>query len=131
MPSSIEDYVQSLLEASAHSPIVRASNITLDKRTNRSGLIRGDLYFPDGSKLFFRELAEIQDVVIRLMYSYHYQGSDDRLIFRYDDTPHHPEFSSFPHHKHSKSELDVMQSKPPDLYLFLTEIEKIKPWKTD
>ncbi len=45
MPSLIEDYVQSLLNAVANSPIVSASSIQLDKRTNRSGLIRGDLFF--------------------------------------------------------------------------------------
>ena len=50
MPSLIEDYVQSLLNAVADSPIVSASNIQLDKRTNRSGLIRGDLFFGDGSR---------------------------------------------------------------------------------
>ena len=44
MPSLIEDYVQSLLNAAADLPIVSAFNIQLDKRTNRSGLI-GRLVF--------------------------------------------------------------------------------------
>jgi hypothetical protein len=41
----IEAYLQSLLDVVAASPIVRASNVTLDKRTLYAGLIRGDLYF--------------------------------------------------------------------------------------
>ena len=59
MPNSIEEVVQSLLNAAADSPIVSASNIVLDKRTNRSGLIRGDLYFLDGSRLHFREIERL------------------------------------------------------------------------
>jgi hypothetical protein len=36
----IEAYLQSLLEAITASPIVRASNVTLDRRTLCAGLIR-------------------------------------------------------------------------------------------
>jgi hypothetical protein len=61
----IETYLRSLLEVVAASPIVRASNVTLDKRTLRTGLIRGDLYFADGSHLHFRELVEVQVQVVR------------------------------------------------------------------
>jgi hypothetical protein len=86
----IEAYLQSLLDLVAASPIARASDVTIDKRTPRLGLIRGDLYFADGSRLHFRELVEAQDKVIRRTYSYHYQDTDANLIFRYDDTAHHP-----------------------------------------
>jgi Family of unknown function (DUF6516) len=127
MPGSIEDYLQSLLNAAAVSPIVNAFNITLDKRTSRSGLIRGDLFFTDGSRLYFRELVEIQDDIVRLMYSYHYQDGHDRLIFRYDDTPHHTELDGFPHHKHIADEATVEQANPPDLASVLSEIELIYP----
>ena len=125
MPNLIEDYVQSLLTAAADSPIVSASNIQLDKRTNRSGLIRGDLFFLDGSRLYFRELLDIEDTVVRLMYSYHYQDGSAQLIFRYDDTPHHGDINSFPHHKHIEQENNVVASKQPGLADVLSEIEKI------
>ena len=127
MPSLIEDYVQTLLSAAAHSPIVRASNIQLDKRTNRSGLIRGDLFFGNGARLHFRELVNIEDQVARLMYSYHYQDAAGQLIFRYDDTPHHTELDGFPHHKHIGQESNVMATEPPTLVSVLGEIEKTFP----
>lgn len=123
----IETYLRSLLEVVAASPIVRASNVTLDKRTLRAGLIRGDLYFADGSRLHFRELVEFQVQVVRRMYSYHYQDADTALVFRYDDTPHHPGLSSFPHHKHASSETHVIPAAPPDLPSVLREIEAIHP----
>lgn len=61
----IEAYLQSLLDLVAASPIVRASDVTLDKRAPRVGLIRGNLYFVDGSRLHFRELVEARDEVVR------------------------------------------------------------------
>jgi hypothetical protein len=127
MSSLIEDYMQALLNTAAHSPIVRASNIQLDKRTNRSGLIRGDLFLGDGSRLYFRELVSVEDQVVRFMYSYHYQDASGQLVFRYDDTPHHTEIDSFPHHKHIGQEGDVFSSDPPTLPGVLGEIEKIFP----
>jgi hypothetical protein len=127
MPGSIEDYLQSLLHAAAISPILNASNITLDKRTPRLGLIRGDLFFTDGSKLYFRELVEVQDDVTRLMFSFHYQDSLDHLIFRYDDTPHHRELEGFPHHKHIAGEAKVEGVNPPDPASVLSEIVRMYP----
>jgi hypothetical protein len=123
----IEAYLQSLLELVAASPIVRASDVTLDKRASRVGLIRGDLYFADGSRLHFRELVEAQDEVVRRMYSYHYQDADANLIFRYDDTPHHPDLNTFPYHKHDGSETSVVAATPPNLPAVLREIEAIHP----
>ena len=35
-----------------------------------------------------------------LDYRYHFQDSQNNLIFRYDSTPHFPDLPTFPHHKH-------------------------------
>jgi hypothetical protein len=123
----IEAYFRSLLAAIEASSIARASNVTLDKRTPQAALIRGDVFFADGSRLHFRELVELQAQVIRRMYSFHYQDADDYLIFRYDDTQHHPRLTSFPHHKHNGREQDVIDAAPPDLIAVLHEIESIHP----
>ncbi len=61
------------------------------------------------------------------MYSFHYQDSLDRLIFRYDDTPHHRELEGFPHHKHIAGEAKVEGVNPPDLASVLSEIERMYP----
>ena len=127
MQNSIDIYFQSLLIIIADSKIVRSSNIHLDKRTSHIGLIRGDLYFFDGSRLHFRELVNAQEGIHGAMYSYHYQNEDASLIFRYDDTPHNPELSSFPHHKHESKEEKVLVAKPPNLKKVLLEIEERYP----
>ena len=58
MPASIEDYFHALLSIVDQAPIVRGSNTTLDKRTTKAGLIRGEIDMIDGSRLCFRELAD-------------------------------------------------------------------------
>ena len=123
----LETYFQGLLDAIAASPIVRLCDVTLDKRAPRAGLIRGDLYFADGSRLHFRELVEFRTNVVRLRYSYHYQRADNSLIFRYDDTAHYPGLPNFPHHKHVGNETNVDSAAPPDLLAVLREIEATYP----
>lgn len=117
----IEAYTEALLAAIAATPAVQSSSVNLEQRGPRAGLIRGDIYFSDGSRLHFRELVELQAGVVRLMYSYHYQHADETLIFRYDDTPHYPELPDFPHHKHIPEA--VRSAIPPDLRTVLKEIE--------
>lgn len=123
----IEGYLQGLLDAIAASPIVRASSVTMDRRTPHAGLIRGELDLVDGSRLYFRELVEGRTAIVRLMYSYHYQAADASLILRYDDTPHYPGIATFPHHKHAGSETNVVAADLPDLPRVLREIESIHP----
>ena len=123
----LETYFQGLLDAIAASPIVRLHDVTLDKRAPRAGLIRGDLYFADSSRLHFRELVEFQADVVRLRYSYHYQRADHSLIFRYDDTAHYPDLPDFPHHKHVGDETTLVSALPPDLRAVLLEIETTYP----
>ena len=123
----LETYFQGLLDTIAASPIVRLHDVTLDKRAPRAGLIRGDLYFADSSRLHFRELVEFQTDVVRLRYSYHYQRADNSLVFRYDDTAHYPGLPNFPHHKHVGSENEVASASPPDLRGVLLEIETAYP----
>lgn len=123
----LETYFQGLLDAIAASPIVRLHDVTLDKRAPRAGLIRGDLYFADSSRLHFRELVEFQTDVVRLRYSYHYQRADDSLIFRYDDTAHYPDLPNFPHHKHVGDETTIVSASPPGLRAVLLEIETTYP----
>ncbi len=91
-------------------------------------MIRGELILLDGSELYFRELVDVKADVLRLMYSYHYQAPDDTLIFRYDDTPHHLQLTTFPHHKHDGNEKQIVAALPPTLRLVLDEIEALHDW---
>ena len=122
----IEAYLQAVLDTVANAPAVATSDIALDKRGPQAGLIRGDIYFVDGALLHFRHLIDLESSPSRLMYSYHYQRADASLVFRYDDTPHHPEISTFPHHKHELGEQNAVATEPPTLATVLDEIGQLR-----
>jgi hypothetical protein len=56
------------------------------------------------------------------MYVYHYQSQFGELIFRYDNTPHHNDLDTFPHHRHTAGGVEGILSGPPDLNELLSEI---------
>ena len=121
----IEDYFRQVETLITNTGIIHSSSITYDKRSTYIGLIRGDIYFLDGSLLHLREFVNVEHGIERYMYAYHYQRPDGTLVFRYDNTPHFPALSTFPHHKHEGSESNVVSASPPDLQAILTEIQDL------
>jgi hypothetical protein len=120
----IEDYFQHIRSAIDACPFIRSSRITYDKRSTYSGLIRGELYFPDGSILFLREFVDVEIFEERLMYAYQYVDRRMRLVFRYDNTGHYKKLSmsSYPHHKHLGSGEVVAVTDVPALPEILAEV---------
>jgi len=58
-------------------------------------------------RFYFKYLISISEALVVvdeqiqvIDYRYHFQDGQNNLIFRYDNTPHFPNLSSFPHHKH-------------------------------
>lgn len=94
----------------------------------RSTLIEARLRFWDGSLLrLSEELFERSAIVVKQDYVYHYQLANGHLVFRYDNSPHYPELSSFPHHKHT-GKLDgehVEPAWPPTLVQVLHEVDSL------
>jgi hypothetical protein len=122
---SIDGYFQSIHTLFEQSPIVISSSITFDKRSQTIGFIRGDIYFRDGSLLHIREFVSVQHTIDRYMYVYHYQDTNGNLIFRYDNTPHFPDISTFPHHKHAGRESAIIAANAPDVPMILQEISRL------
>lgn len=118
----IEQYFQSLLDLIASLPFVESPDVSLEKRGELVGLIRGEVEFNDGSTLYFRELIDLRLPLNKVMYAYHFQRSDGLLIFRYDNTAHHRTVPTFPYHKHLKDG-NVVSSDIPSLEQILREIE--------
>lgn len=54
----------------------------------------------NGGVLRFYEEYEYQDYKLRVKYHYLYLDSNQESILSCDNSPHHPEVSTFPHHKH-------------------------------
>ncbi len=63
-----------------------------------------------GNYYYFKAQLELRDgshLMIRIFmsedeynYSFHWQDVNNNLIIRWDNSPHHKEISTFPHHKH-------------------------------
>lgn len=75
-------------------------------------------------------LLELNEAVVadlnhirHLGYRYHFQDSDNNLIFRYDNTPHFPKLSSYPHHKHLSDK--VVETKKPNILDVIKEANLI------
>jgi len=100
---------------------IDASDLLILQPTRERGAIRARLRFYDGSYVELSEEIEVRGAeVAKLQYSYHYQKGD-RLIFRYDNAPHHPELPTFPHHKHIEDRVEPCRE--PDLQDVLREID--------
>ena len=99
--------------------LILSSDLVTDFRTEKIGLIRGTLTFFKGSKLFFKEYLDLRYKVDKQTYSFHYQGKDCNLIFRYDDASHRPAIG-FKGHKHVGAK--IIRSEIPDLQEILEEI---------
>ena len=57
--------------------------------------------------------------ISQIDYRYHFQNEKNELIFRYDSTPHFPNLSSFPHHKHLPD--TVIAADKPDIFNLFQE----------
>lgn len=90
------------------------------------GLFRARVFFWDGSNLTVDEIIDTQagypDV---LHYSYTYIARSNSHIFRYDNSPHYPHHSTFPHHRHRGAGEIPEPAEQPTLNRVFKEIERI------
>ena len=121
----IEDYFHEIASIINAEACIEGSSMAYDKRTPHIGFLRGSLYFSDVSVLHFREYVNVQNAIERYMYVYQYHDRNGVLLFRYDNSPHFPQLSTFPHHKHDGSESNVINATPPDLGMVLDEIRPL------
>jgi hypothetical protein len=60
--------------------------------------------------------------VIHLAYRYHFQDEGNKLVFRYDNTPHFPRLKAFPNHKHLPD--DVIPANRPSVLEVFDEVSE-------
>ena len=80
--------------------LIISSDVNVDSRTEKLGLIKGTLVFIDYSPLFITEYVDVRYKIEKLAYAYHYQDKESSLIFRYDNAVHKPKLD-FVEHKHT------------------------------
>lgn len=86
--------IQSLIRSSI---FVENVDVEYDVKSRSIGIVHGMLGLIDGSTLQFMELINIKrDKVIHLKYRFHLMNVNDEMVFRYDNSPHHPEITTYP-----------------------------------
>jgi hypothetical protein len=116
---SLERYFTEVESAVAQLPAYAESYIEEILTVERTNL-RIRLRFENGALLEINEALIIENGELKTLgYRYHLQSADNKLLFRYDNTPHFPDLPSFPHHKHLRDA--VVASSKPDLLDVLKE----------
>lgn len=120
----IEKFVEEIDKTSASSPIVLSSNIQKHFGPRNTVYLKGNLIFIDSSFLEIAIFAaKSRNTLVIAKYRLHYMNSNKEMIFRYDNASHHPEVSSFPHHKHIQNK--VVHATMPSIKDILNEISSI------
>jgi len=116
----LEKVTQAILQCSDAYVERYVEEILTPERVN----LRIRLRFDQGHLLEINEAVVVEDnSLVSLDYRYHCQDENNRLIFRYDSTPHFPDLSSFPHHKHLPD--TVISSYKPDIESLVEEAKRV------
>jgi len=108
------------IEEYSKTNLIIDSDLHIDCRTEKIGIIKGTVTFLDNSCLFFTEYLDVKYKIEKLTYSFHYQQKDGTLIFRYDNAQHKPRLG-FAAHKHLPSG-EIIQFDIPELKDVFEEI---------
>jgi len=118
----LEFAVMQIEDAIRRSALVVTYDLVKVQLSSSTGYIEGQVTFINNSRfVFFEFLRQTAAEVERDKYRYHFMNSDDQLIFRYDNAPHHPEIATFPHHKHVP--MGLLENAAPSFIDVFTEIE--------
>ena len=106
----IEDYFKNIQSIIDSFQLIKSQDIVYQKRDQYLGYIKGKIQLIDSSWLYFTEYVEVECGIDRGKYSYQYINQNNKLIFRYDNAPHHQKLklSSFPNHKHDGNEDNII-----------------------
>ena len=117
--NTYQNNIISIVEKYVDDGYILSFSFSVDARSDYIGLIQGCLEFFQGSRLFFKEYVDLQESIEKLSYSFHYQDSDNNLIFRYDNANHQPRLD-YIDHKHIKDK--ILSSEIPDIEQVILEI---------
>jgi hypothetical protein len=118
----IRKFVDDFDRAIAASPVVLSSAV--EKYLSPDGdsvYIKGTILFIDSTSLDIAVFALITAGRLWVdKYRFQYMDKRRKMVFRYDNAPHHQEVESHPHHKHAPAK--VAPANMPTLEGILEEI---------
>ncbi|HQG66880.1 MAG TPA: DUF6516 family protein [Smithella sp.] len=124
--SKLNEYIRQIEDSIQSSPLIRAYDLHIDRKTEDIAYIYGRIEFLDSSLLDFKEfVAEVGDSIEKYKYAYNYRNQTS-LVFRHDNAsdPRARKLSTFPHHVHLPSDA-IAESSSLNINDILSEIEEI------
>ncbi|MBN2543154.1 hypothetical protein JXI42_09850 [bacterium] len=115
----ISRYFERVRKKIRDTAIVIDENIDYKEFSSDEGMIRGELLLINGYILEFMEYIE-QGTSVK--YRFHLMDEDRKMLFRYDNAPHH-RVHTFPHHKHLPDKIEDSEKK--NFISVLNEIENL------
>ncbi len=94
------EYYASVQKSILAAPHVIQSDISFDEISEEECYIRGILTLTGGYELHIAEYVVTEPEFKRLKYRFHLQSSEDKMLARWDNAPHHPEVETHPDHLH-------------------------------
>ncbi|MGQ9873161.1 toxin TumE [Leptodesmis sp.] len=120
LPNRLSDYLNQVEQAVLQCSIGYVERYEEEILTLNQANLRIRLRFNQTHLLEINEAIVITDNQLEFLdYRYHFQDEQNRLIFRYDSTPHFPNLPNFPHHKHLPDA--VIASEKPEIIQVLKE----------
>ena len=108
-----EEYLEYVRTRFARTRDVRKFTVVQEQVKEEVGLYRYRLDLTNGDVLeAFERFFVRRGRVEVLKYSFHWQDRDSLLIARWDNAPHHPDLSTFPHHIHDGVEENILPHEP-------------------
>lgn len=117
----VADYFKTIEHLLSDSKFIADRVVDFKEFSSDEGMVRGRLLFLGGYVLTFMEYIHIGKE--RPKYRFNLTDSNGYMIFRYDNAAHHRDVPTFPHHKHTST--DVQPSRETGLSEILSEIESI------
>ena len=123
---TIAEYLESVKALLLTSQIITSFQIIRERQSLVDAHLRVRLILSDGSLLEFSEYVQhLPDNAITVVtYSYHWATSNGNLRRRWDNTPHFPNLSGFPHHIHDGETNTVGAGIATNFFAVLEQIEQ-------
>ncbi|HLA07980.1 MAG TPA: DUF6516 family protein [Anaerolineales bacterium] len=94
------EYYAAVQTAILAVPHIIQIDTSFDEVSESECYIRGILTLTGDYELHIAEYVITTPELKRLKYRYHLQSSDNQMIARWDNAPHHPEIKTHPDHLH-------------------------------
>jgi len=123
---SVSEYFDAVRTHLLAEPLIENFQIIKERRTDSDGHLRGRLTILGDFLMEFSEYVQFSPggSIAVITYSYHCADADGNLIVRWDNAPHFPNLTGFPHHRHVGATGRAEPGEPMNIFKVLNDIRQ-------